>query len=191
MSLHNIVENSVAGQGRSEIAVFGGGCFWCTEALFENIKGVISVESGYTGGKLKNPTYKEVCSGLTGHAEAVRIKYAPSRVSYEFLLSVFFKTHDPTTLNSQGNDHGTQYRSAIFYASEEQRKSATTIISKLNAEKAYDKSIVTEVVPLTEFYLAEDYHQDYFAKNPNQGYCQFVVQPKVEKFKKVFKEYLK
>jgi peptide-methionine (S)-S-oxide reductase len=174
-----------------EKAVFGSGCFWCTEAIFEDIKGVVGVRSGYTGGKIKNPTYKEVCSGLTGHAEAVEIIFNPKLVSYEFLLSVFFKTHDPTSLNSQGNDHGTQYRSVIFYTSEQQRISANDIISKLNAERVYDKPIVTEVIPLTDFYEAEDYHQDYFKKNPGQGYCQFVVKPKVEKFRKVFKEYLK
>jgi len=191
MSQYNTIESNKEGQGTTEIAVFGSGCFWCTEAIFESINGVISVESGYTGGKLKNPTYKEVCSGLTGHAEVVRIKFNPSKVSYEFLLSVFFKTHDPTALNFQGNDHGTQYRSAIFYNSEAQKLSADEIIKKLNAEKVYDKPIVTQVVTLTDFYIAEDYHQDYFKKNPDQGYCQFVVQPKVEKFKKVFKEYLK
>jgi peptide-methionine (S)-S-oxide reductase len=178
-------------QERSETAVFGGGCFWCTEAVFEGLKGVIFVESGYSGGKLKNPTYQEVCSGLTGHAEVVRITYNPEKVSYEFLLSVFFQTHDPTTMNAQGNDRGTQYRSVIFYNSEQQKQIASSVISKLNSEKVYEKPVVTELSPLGEFYKAEDYHQDYFAKNPEQGYCQFVVKPKVEKFRKVFKEYLK
>jgi len=179
------------GQGSTEIAVFGSGCFWCNEAIFENIKGVISVESGYSGGKTINPTYKEVCSGYSGHAEVVKIIFNPSRVSYEFLLSVFFKTHDPTTLNYQGNDHGTQYRSVIFYTSDAQMRSAANIIQKLTDEKVYDNPIVTELVPFDKFYIAEDYHQDYFKKNPSQGYCQFVVQPKVEKFKNVFKEYIK
>jgi peptide-methionine (S)-S-oxide reductase len=174
-----------------ETAVFGSGCFWCTEAIFESLEGVISVESGYAGGKLKNPTYTEVCSGLTGHAEVVRIVYNPEKASFEFLLSVFFKTHDPTALNYQGNDHGTQYRSVIFYTTEQQKLTAIRIIESLNSEKAYDKPVVTEVSALAEFYPAEDYHQDYYKKNPNQGYCQFVVQPKLEKFRKVFKEYLK
>jgi peptide-methionine (S)-S-oxide reductase len=179
------------GQEGYEIAVFGGGCFWCTEAIFENVEGVISVESGYSGGTLKNPKYKEVCTGTTGHAEVVRILFDPEKVSYEFLLSVFFKTHDPTTLNYQGNDHGTQYRSVVFYTSEEQKLAAIKIIKKLNEEKVYNNPVVTEVSPFNVFYIAEDYHQDYFVKNPGQGYCQFVVQPKVEKFKEVFKEYLK
>jgi peptide-methionine (S)-S-oxide reductase len=185
------VNSNKEGQGRTEIAVFGGGCFWCTEAIFENVEGVVSVESGYSGGSLKNPTYKEVCTGTTGHAEVVRILFDPEKVSYEFLLSVFFKTHDPTTLNYQGNDHGTQYRSVIFYTTEEQKLTVNLIIEKLNTEKVYDKPVVTEVKPLALFYMAEDYHQHYFARNPNQGYCQFVVQPKVEKFKKVFDKYLK
>jgi peptide-methionine (S)-S-oxide reductase len=185
------VNASPEGQGRTETAVFGGGCFWCTEAIFENVEGVVSVESGYSGGTLKNPTYKEVCTGTTGHAEVVRISFDPEKVSYEFLLSVFFKTHDPTTLNYQGNDHGTQYRSVIFYTTEEQKLTANSIIEKLKIEKIYDKPVVTEVKPLDAFYRAEDYHQHYFARNPNQGYCQFVVQPKVEKFKKVFDKYLK
>jgi peptide-methionine (S)-S-oxide reductase len=175
----------------TEIAVFGGGCFWCTEAVFERVEGVLKVESGYSGGKIKNPTYKEICSGLTGHAEVVRISFNPAIVRFEVLLEIFFKTHDPTTLNYQGNDKGTQYRSVIFFTSEYQRNAAETIIKKLNAEKIYKDKIVTELSPLGRFYMAEDYHQDYFEKNPSQGYCQFVVQPKVEKFTKVFKDYLK
>jgi len=176
---------------KNEIAIFGAGCFWCVEAVFQDLKGVIAVESGYTGGKLKNPTYKEVCSGLTGHAEVARITYNPSIISFETLLSVFFKTHDPTTLNSQGNDHGTQYRSSIFYTSDYQKDVSLKIIKSLNAEKAYPKPIVTEVAKFDIFYKAEDYHQNYYNSNPGQGYCQYVIQPKVEKFKKVFKEYLK
>lgn len=178
-------------EGKTEIAVFGAGCFWCVEAVFENLKGVYKVESGYTGGTLKNPTYKEVCSGLTGHAEVAKITYNPDEVSFETLLSVFFKTHDPTTLNYQGNDHGTQYRSAIFYTSEKQKETAERIIKELNEEKAYPKPIVTEVEPLSVFYKAENYHQNYYDNNPNQAYCQYVIQPKVDKFKKVFKDYLK
>lgn len=184
-------DEKIMEQGKTEIAVFGAGCFWCVEAVFENLKGVYKVESGYTGGKVKNPTYKEVCSGMTGHAEVARITYNPDEVSYEMLLSVFFKTHDPTTLNYQGNDHGTQYRSAIFYTSDKQKETAERIITELNKEQAYPKPIVTEVSPLEIFYKAEDYHQDYFENNPNQSYCQYVIQPKVEKFKKVFKDYLK
>ncbi len=178
-------------KGKTEIAIFGAGCFWCVEAVFEDIKGVYKVESGYTGGKVKNPTYKEVCTGMTGHAEVAKITYNPDEVSFEFLLSVFFKTHDPTALNYQGNDHGTQYRSAIFYTSEAQKMAAEKIIKELNEEKAYPKPIVTEVTKFDVFYPAEDYHQNYYKNNPNQGYCQYVIQPKVEKFRKVFKEYLK
>ncbi len=178
-------------KGKTEIAIFGAGCFWCVEAVFEDIKGVYKVESGYTGGKVKNPTYKEVCTGMTGHAEVAKITYNPDEVSFEFLLSVFFKTHDPTALNYQGNDHGTQYRSAIFFTSEAQKIAAEKIIKQLNEEKAYPKPIVTEVTKFEVFYSAEDYHQNYYKNNPNQGYCQYVIQPKVEKFRKVFKDYLK
>ncbi len=191
MVQNNIDKQGIEGQGSIEFAIFGSGCFWCTEAIFESIDGVVDVESGYSGGKIKNPGYKEVCSGNTGHAEVVKISFNPKKVSFEFLLSVFFKTHDPTTLNYQGNDHGTQYRSVIFYTNEEQKLAAKSIIEKLNSEKVYDKPIVTELSSFDVFYKAEDYHQDYFIKNPTQGYCQFVVQPKVEKFRKVFKEYLK
>ena len=175
----------------TEIAILGAGCFWCVEAVFEDLKGVYKVESGYMGGKIKNPTYKEVCSGKTGHAEVAKITYNPEEVSFELILSVFFKTHDPTTLNSQGNDHGTQYRSAIFYTNEAQKIAAEKIIKQLNEEKAYPKPIVTEVTKQDIFYVAENYHQNYFKNNPNQSYCQYVVQPKVDKFKKVFKDYLK
>lgn len=174
-----------------EIAIFGAGCFWCVEAVFQDLKGVYSVESGYSGGTIKNPTYAEVCSGTTGHAEVTRIEYNPNEISFEFLLSVFFKTHDPTTLNMQGADRGTQYRSVIFYTSDEQKEIAEKIIRQLNEEKAYPKPIVTEVTKFDKFYKAEDYHQDYFTNNPNQGYCRYVIQPKVEKFRKVFKDYLK
>lgn len=179
------------GTKKMETAVFGAGCFWCVEAVFQELKGVYSVESGYTGGTYANPTYKEVSSGQSGHAEVARIMYDPEVISFETLLAVFFKTHDPTTLNYQGADHGTQYRSAIFYTSLAQQQIANRIIKELNAEHAYPKPIVTEVVPLTKFWIAENYHQDYYNNNPNQGYCTYVIQPKMEKFRKVFKDQLK
>lgn len=174
-----------------ETAVFGAGCFWCVEAVFQELKGVKSVESGYAGGDFANPTYKEVSTGKTGYAEVAKITYDPAIVSFETLLAVFFKTHDPTTLNYQGADHGTQYRSAIFYANTHQKEVAERIIKELNAEKAYPNPIVTEVSPLTKFWVAEDYHQNYYSSNPNQGYCSFVIQPKLDKFRKVFKDKLK
>ena len=174
-----------------EIAIFGAGCFWCVEAVFQEVKGVYSVESGYTGGSYANPSYKEVTTGKTGHAEVARIKYDPEIVSFEALLAIFFKTHDPTTLNYQGADHGTQYRSAIFYTNMYQKETAKRIIGELNAEKAYPSPIVTEVTAFKKFYLAENYHQDYYSNNPNQGYCTYVIQPKMEKFRKVFKDQLK
>ena len=174
-----------------EIAVFGAGCFWCVEAVFQELKGVYSVESGYTGGSVKNPTYNEICTGETGHAEVAKITFDLDVISFEILLSVFFKTHDPTTLNSQGADRGTQYRSAIFYTSESQKETAQRIINELNTEKAYPDPIVTEVTKLGVYYPAEDYHQDYYKNNANQGYCIYVIQPKMEKFRKVFKDNLK
>jgi peptide-methionine (S)-S-oxide reductase len=172
-------------------ATFGGGCFWCTEAVYAQIKGVKSVVSGYIGGQVENPTYKQVCSGLTGHAEAVEITYDPSVVPYEKLLEIFFSTHDPTTLNRQGADVGTQYRSAIFYHDEEQKKVAQQVIIRLNAAKVFPSKIVTKLEPATVFYPAEDYHQDYFALNGYQPYCQAVIAPKVAKVRKVFKDLLK
>jgi peptide-methionine (S)-S-oxide reductase len=174
-----------------ETATFGSGCFWCTEAIFLRLKGVEEVISGYSGGKIKNPTYKEVSSGKTGHAEVVRIKFDPNVVSYEELLEVFWKTHDPTTLNRQGNDIGTQYRSVIFYHNEKQKELAGHYKKELDKAGVYKDPIVTEISPLSEFYKAEDYHQNYYAQNPNQGYCSFVITPKIEKFEKVFKEKLK
>jgi peptide-methionine (S)-S-oxide reductase len=174
-----------------ETAVFGAGCFWCVEAVFQEVKGVYAVESGYTGSDYKNPTYKEVSTGKTGHAEVAKITYDPSIVSFETLLAIFFKTHDPTTLNYQGGDHGTQYRSAIFYTSTHQKEVAVNIINQLNEENAYPNPIVTEVTALGMYYIAENYHQNYYRSNPNQGYCNYVIQPKMEKFRKVFKEYLK
>ena len=169
-----------------EIATLGSGCFWCTEAVYLEVKGVKSVVSGYTGGKVKNPTYREVCSGLTGHAEVVQVKFDPKVISYESILEIFWNTHDPTTLNRQGADEGTQYRSAIFYHSEEQRKVAEAYKAQLDKSGVYRNKIVTEIVPATVFYKAEDYHQNYFALNPEQGYCQYVIRPKVEKFRKQF-----
>ena len=172
-------------------ATFGGGCFWCTEAVYAQIKGVESVVSGYIGGQVENPTYKQVCSGLTGHAEAVEITYDPAVVPYEKLLEIFFSTHDPTTLNRQGADVGTQYRSAIFYHDDEQKKTAQQVIIRLNAAKVFPSKIVTKREPATVFYPAEDYHQDYFALNGFQPYCQAVIAPKVAKVRKVFKDLLK
>ncbi len=172
-------------------ATFGGGCFWCTEAFFLDLKGVTRVESGYSGGKVKNPGYKEVCSGLTGHAEVIQVTYDPKIISYEDLLEVFWNTHDPTTLNRQGADEGTQYRSAVFYDDEAQRKTAEDYKQQLEDSKAYKKPIVTEISPLINFFSAEADHQNYFALNQNQGYCQYVIRPKVEKFKKQFSGRLK
>ena len=188
---NTMTDESTAGQNGLQIATFGSGCFWCTEAIFQQVEGVIKAESGYAGGKVKNPTYKKVCSGLTGHAEVIQITYDPSKVSFEELLEFFWKSHDPTTLNKQGADVGTQYRSAIFYHSEEQKKLAEAYKNKLDASGAFDKPIVTEISPFTEFYKAEDYHQNYYNLNGNAPYCSYVIQPKLEKFKKVFKDKLK
>ena len=178
-------------ESRTEKATFGGGCFWCTEAIFESLRGVVSVISGYAGGITENPTYEQVCTGKTGHAEVVQITFDPSVITYEELLEVFFLTHDPTTLNRQGNDIGTQYRSIILFHNERQKALAEQTKSELQKVGAWDKPIVTEIVPLTTFYPAEDYHQDYFAKNPEKAYCQAVIRPKMEKFRKVFKAKLK
>jgi len=172
-------------------ATFAGGCFWCTEAVYAEIKGVKSVTSGYLGGKVQNPTYKQVCTGLTGHAEAVEIEYDPDLVPFEKLLEVFFSTHDPTTLNRQGPDVGTQYRSGVFYHDQEQKKIAEGVIAKLDAAKVFPQRIVTEVTEASVFYPAEDYHQDYFAKNPFDRYCQATAAPKVAKVRKAFKELIK
>lgn len=174
-----------------ELATLGGGCFWCTEAVFLAVKGVSKVESGYSGGKVKNPTYREVCSGLTGHAEVIRVTFDPKVVSYEDILEIFWNTHDPTTLNRQGADEGTQYRSVVFYHSEQQKKVAEAYRDQLIATKVYKNPIVTEISPLINYYPAEDYHQNYYALNENQGYCQYVIRPKVEKFKKQFADKLK
>jgi peptide-methionine (S)-S-oxide reductase len=173
------------------VAVFGGGCFWCTEAVFDELRGVKSVVSGYAGGSTKNPTYEEVCGGRTGHAEVIKIDFDPAEIAFKDLLTVFFATHDPTTLNRQGNDVGTQYRSAIFYADEEQKREAEAFIKELNDSKAFGKPVVTTVEPLREFYEAEDYHQKYYANNPYQPYCQYMIPPKLNKLHKQFSALLK
>jgi len=173
-------------EAKREIATLAGGCFWCLEAVYDDLKGVESVESGYMGGKIANPTYEAVCGGNTGHAEVVQISYDPSQVSFREILEVFFVIHDPTTLNRQGNDVGTQYRSAIFYHTPEQKVLAEEVIAGLESARVYDDRIVTELVPASEFYLAENYHQEYFLRNPAQPYCAYVVRPKVAKFRKHF-----
>jgi peptide-methionine (S)-S-oxide reductase len=175
----------------TEMATLAGGCFWCLEAVYDQLKGVISVESGYAGGKTMAPTYQEVCEGTTGHAEVVQITYDPQVVSYQDLLNVFFTIHDPTTLNRQGADVGTQYRSAIYYHTPEQKAIAEETIRNLTAEKLWDNPIVTEVTALPQFYMAEAYHQEYFARNPYQGYCRAVIAPKVSKFRHKYLEQLK
>jgi len=169
----------------------GGGCFWCVEAQLQQLKGVLTVTSGYAGGSNKNPTYKEVCTGLTGHAEVIQVTFDNSTISIDELLAAFWQAHDPTQLNRQGNDVGTQYRSVIFYRNDEQKKIAEDYKKKLNDEKVYDNPVVTEISPLSIFYAAENYHQNYYNENATQGYCQFVIAPKLEKFKKVFKDKLK
>lgn len=174
-----------------QTATLAGGCFWCLEAVYDEIKGVHAVESGYAGGHMDNPSYREVCNGNTGHAEVVQVHFDPNVISYRDLLNVFFAIHDPTTLNRQGADVGTQYRSAIFYHDEEQKKIAEELIKDLNSQQIWDKPIVTQVEKLDKFYMAEDYHQEYFARNPYQPYCMAVVAPKVSKFRKHFLELLK
>lgn len=174
-----------------EQATFGGGCFWCTEAVFQEVKGVKAVISGYSGGKIKNPTYQQICTGKTGHAEVIQIHFDPKEVTYAELLEIFWKTHDPTTLNQQGADKGPQYRSVVFYHDDKQKEQAEFYKKKLDEAKIYKNPIVTEISKFTEFYNAEKYHQNYFADNKNQPYCRFVITPKLEKFRKVFKEKLK
>lgn len=175
----------------TQTATFGSGCFWCTEAIFESLNGVHSAESGYMGGHTENPTYKEVCIGNTGHAEVVQIKFDPAVISFEELLEAFWSSHDPTTLNRQGNDVGTQYRSVIFYHNEDQKKAATSIREDLNSKNVFPNPIVTEISPASKFYVAENYHQDYFNLNGHEPYCAFVIRPKLDKFKKAFAEKLK
>jgi len=177
--------------GKIESAIFGSGCFWCTEAVFDNLKGVQSVKPGYAGGTVAEPTYEAVCSGTTGHAEAAKIDFDPGQISYAELLNVFFATHDPTTLNRQGNDIGSQYRSIILYASAEQKRAAEQAIKELTADKTFDKPIVTEVKPLDKFYEAEAYHHQYYKNNFNQPYCQFVISPKLAKLRQKFSNKLK
>jgi methionine-S-sulfoxide reductase len=174
-----------------EIATLGSGCFWCTEAFFLPVKGIKSVISGYSGGKIKNPSYREVCSGLTGHAEVVQVTFNPTLISYSDVLEIFWNTHDPTTLNKQGADEGTQYRSVVYYHTEEQKKIAEDYKAQLNQSGVFKRPIVTEISPFTVFYPAEEYHQNYFELNPTQGYCAYVIKPKVEKFKKQFAGKLK
>lgn len=177
--------------GTLEVATLGGGCFWCLEAVYDQLKGVVSVESGYAGGKVRNPSYREVCGGRTGHAEVVQVTFDPAVISFRDLLNVFFTIHDPTTLNRQGADVGTQYRSAIFYHSPEQQRVAEDVIAEVERERIWANPIVTEVVPLTNYYPAEDYHQEYFERNPYQPYCQVVIAPKVAKFRQHYLAQLK
>jgi peptide-methionine (S)-S-oxide reductase len=179
------------GKEKMELATFGMGCFWCSEAMFTQLKGVQKVQSGFSGGTTENPSYRDVCTGETGHAEVIQITYDPEQISYTELLKVFFTMHDPTTLNRQGADMGTQYRSVIFTHSPEQRNEALKVIELLTAEKLYPNPIVTQVEEYKNFYPAEDYHNNYFQNNPNEGYCRMVVAPKVEKFQKVFETLLK
>jgi peptide-methionine (S)-S-oxide reductase len=174
-----------------DTATFGAGCFWCVEAQFQLLDGVESVTSGFSGGTVKNPAYREVCNGTTGHAEVCQVVYDTTKISYDELLAAFWQTHDPTQLNRQGNDIGTQYRSVIYYHNEKQKELAEKYKKELNASGAWDKPVVTEISPFTVFYKAEDYHQDYYSGNGDQPYCQYVIQPKVEKFRKVFKDKLK
>jgi peptide-methionine (S)-S-oxide reductase len=176
---------------RTEIATLAGGCFWCLEAVYDELRGVLSVESGYSGGSVENPTYRQVVTGTTGHAEVVRVTFDPEAVSFRGILEVFFTIHDPTTLNRQGADVGPQYRSAIFYHDEEQRRVAEELISELETEGVWDDPIVTEVTPFERFYIAEDYHQEYYRNNAYQPYCQVVITPKVAKFRKQYLERLK
>lgn len=186
--MNEIITN---GSRRTEVATLGGGCFWCLEAVYDELKGVESVESGYSGGHVENPTYRQVCTGTTGHAEVVRVTFDPEVISYREILEVFFTIHDPTTKDRQGADVGPQYRSVIFYHDEEQRQTAEEVIAGLEAEGVWGDPIVTEVVPFERFYVAEDYHQEYYRNNPYQPYCQVVIAPKVAKFRKQYLERLK
>ena len=175
----------------NEVATLGGGCFWCLEAVYDRLEGVVSVESGYMGGRKPKPSYKDVCSGTTGHVEVIRVTFDPAKVTFREILEVFFSTHDPTTLNRQGNDVGEQYRSVIFYQDETQRATAQAVIGELTAEKVFAAPIVTAIEPAGTFYEAEDYHQEYFANHPNQPYCAYVVAPKVKKFREKFASQLR
>ena len=185
---NNSLEDSET--AKSQTAILGGGCFWCLEAVFTQLKGVTKVESGYSGGSTQYPDYKDVCSGNTGHAEVLKIEFDPDKITYELLLRIFFAVHDPTTPDRQGNDRGTQYRSIIFYTSPQQEQIIRRVIRDLESSKIYPDPFVTEIKPLAEFYKAEDYHQEYFANNPYQPYCQAIISPKVAKFRKSFTNYL-
>ncbi len=190
-SMEKIEPMAMQSQNGKETAVFAGGCFWCTEAVFLELKGVESVKPGYIGGKTENPTYEDVCSGYTGHAEAIKIVFNPALISYGELLEVFFATHDPTTINRQGADVGSQYRSEIFTANAKQKELAAAYIDLLNEENTYGKKVVTKVTDATTFYVAEDYHQNYYNQNKEKSYCTYVITPKIEKVRKVFKDKLK
>lgn len=174
-----------------EVAVLGGGCFWCLEAIFQQVRGVSAVVSGYAGGAKANPTYEEVCSGTTGHAEVVRVEFDPTVIRYEDVVRLFFHIHDPTTLNRQGNDEGTQYRSVIFTGNDTQKATALRVMGDVIAKRVWDDPVVTQIEPLQAFYSAEEYHQDYFARNPSQGYCRMIIAPKVAKFRKEYPQILK
>lgn len=189
--LNNNQKSNLMETKNLDTATFGGGCFWCVEAVYQQLNGVVSVASGYSGGQRANPTYEQVCSGATGHAEVIQIVYDTTKISFDELLQVFWTVHDPTTLNRQGADVGTQYRSVVFYHNEYQKEITESYIEKLNTEHAFNNPVVTEVSPFTAFYKAEDYHQNYYNDNQNQPYCSMVIQPKVEKFKKVFGDKLK
>jgi len=188
---HKIITQNTKSMNGLELATFGNGCFWCTEAIFEQLEGVTKVESGYAGGAVKNPSYKAVCTGETGHAEVIRLTYNPEVISFRELLDVFFNTHDPTTLNRQGADVGTQYRSAIFYHNEVQKNEAEKMITDLENEKIFDDKIVTEITAINNYFAAENYHQDYYNNNKNEGYCRMVINPKLDKFIKKYKNKLK
>lgn len=183
--------NNMQNKHHLEYITLAGGCFWCVEAIYQNINGIESIEAGYCGGTTKNPSYEEVCTGNTGHAEAIRIAYDPNLISIEQIYEIFFKTHDPTTINRQGNDIGTQYRSVIFYYNENQKQIAIDYINYLEKEKVFDSKIVTQVLPISEFYVAENYHQNYYYNNMEKAYCRAVINPKVEKVRKYFKDLLK
>lgn len=188
---HNIREGMMSDNTKYSIATLGEGCFWCSEAIFQRVKGVVKVESGYSGGTIPNPTYEQVCSGKTGHAEVVQIRFDPIIISFKEILEIFFSTHDPTSLNRQGADVGTQYRSVIFYHNEEQKKIAEEMKEKLNTSKIWNEPIITEISPFKNFYKAEDYHQNYYNNNTSQPYCSFVISPKIDKLKKIFSNKLK
>lgn len=184
-------ETNTSDNTNIDTVTFGAGCFWCVEAVFQRMNGVLSVKSGYSGGAVKNPSYKEVCQGTTGHAEVCQLTYDKTKVTFDELLEVFWKTHDPTTLNRQGNDFGTQYRSAVFYHNEEQKKLAEKYKEEINKSGAYPEPVVTEITAFSNFYPAEDYHDNYFNQNGSEPYCRYVIQPKVEKFAKIFKDKVK